>query len=340
MSELGLLREVGAGRGPSDDELAEARSHARHRLRAAIAREQQPGLWARLHDALVVQRAAVAGVAAAVAAVVVVGVAITALRPPAATARLDRLAVVAERAQQPLPTGAEALYVRAQVTELTQEPLSNGDLLSFLAVRRIERWFGAEGQLRVRTVFEAPIFFRPGDEAAFDEAGLATLYGEGVTSDETFEQVGADELAVADLPTDPGELRARMLADLDAAGNASLLRPVRMLELGASLLQAPDATPALRAAALRVLAEEDGVDVTEAETPDGSVVEVSVSYETEAARFVRSLLFEAATSHLAKSSLLARDALPGGVPAGTVIRLRINAPGVTVASLEAVPADG
>lgn len=340
MSDLDLLRAVGADEG-NDAELARARSHAQDRLRAAIAREhQRMGPLARARRSLRLRPSLLAGAAAAIVAVVAAAVALPALRPPAATARLDRLAVVAEGAQQPVPTAEGFVYTRSRAELLVQDVGPDGMAITFVAHQRIERWLDSAGLLRVRTVYGAPTFPSPEDRAAFEAAGLDGSYGEGVVEDGVFEPAQLPETARA-WSTDPETLRKEMLAELVAGGDRDVPRPARMLELGAALLQAPGTRADLRAAVLRVLAGEDGVQTAAATTASGApAVEAKVSYKRDGIGYERRLTFDAGTAQLVEQSLVALDELPGGLPPGTMLRRIVNEPSLQVPSLQAPPTSG
>ncbi len=341
MSELALLRSVGAEGGPSDADVEEARSRAQRRLRVAIAREQvgpvrraPPRPWLAWRPSLLV------GAAAALVMVVAAAVALSALRPPAATARLDRLAVVAEGAQQSARTGDGFVYTSSDVAALVQQVAPGGDVITFVAHQRIERWRDLDGRLRVRTTFGAPTFLSVADEESFAAAGLDVYYGEGVVEDATFEPTQVLDIARS-WSTDPDGLRSEMLGELEAAGDTDVAQPARLLELGAALLASPGAEADLRAAVLRVLAAEDGIESADAATASGEPgVAVMVEYDDDGITYERRLVFDTATAQLVEQRLVALDPLPGGLPAGTVLRHQVDDPSVRVSSFGSPPTTG
>ncbi len=341
MSELGLLRSVGAEGGPSDAQLEEARSRAHQRLRSAIAREKPgAGRTARARRALAFRSALLAGAAAALVIGVGAALALSALRPPAATARLDRLAVVAEGAQQPAPTAGAFVYTRSQVDAVVLQVGPDGDAITFETHQTIERWRDAAGRMRLRTTFDEPTFPSAEDREAFEAAGLAADYGAGVVEETDFEPAQLPATARR-WSTDPDALRDEMLRELDSAGDTEVARPARLLELGAALLASPGAEADLRAAVLRVLAAEEGIETAPATTPAGEPgVAVMVEYEEAGAAFERRLVFDEATALLVEQRFVALDDQPGALPAGTVLRVQVNEPSMRVASLGAPPATG
>ncbi len=343
MTELELLRRVGAHAEPSPEQVEAAAATALTRLRAAIADEvgsaaagsQQPGPVRRWWDTLGASPLALAGAAAfTIAVVAAVSLTLTTLRPRPATAGLDQLAAAAESADEPAPSAGEFVYTRSEVSSVVQEVVG-GEVISFLRPQTVERWLNADGQLRIRRSSGAPRFFSADAEAAFQAAGLDAAYAAGTVDDNVFEPAQVPETRLADWSTNPAELREQMVADIAPGATAGLPRPARMLELGTSLLQATGASAELRAAVLRVLADEAGIQ--SATAADGSVVTVSVAYERDGRGFTHEVLFEADTSHIVQESVVATDDLPGGIPAGTVMRSRVNEPSVRVPSIEAPP---
>ena len=274
---------------------------------------------ARLHSGLR-RRWVVAGgvVTAGAAAAVVVGVVLPTGSPGgpsrAEAAIVHRLAIIAGHRG---PAVGPTQYAYISVAEEQTPDPGEGPIPGRVRVGNVDRdqfeqWTAPGGAIWVRHT-------ATGTGGCLDAEGPVA----GSSADGNYEDLSAAELAV--LPTDPHRLAAYL--DAHPTGDNRGSRN-RFMAVG-DLVRTGLASPALRAAALDVLAETDGITVTAAVTDDHGRPAVRVDHAGDHG-FTDALFFDPATSsvleerstkngsdwHYAgvvlESSVV--DALPAGVP--------------------------
>jgi hypothetical protein len=296
-----LLRKLVGDPVPTDDE--RARSLASFE-RAMAAVDQRPRAEPSWRFAL-----------AAVGLAVVAGVAFIVLSTKsAAAAELLEVARLVETSD-PLeaPDGA-FVYTQSDTSALMRVPsdglggASNGqDLYYRLPVHR-ESWIGDEGTLQlVITPFE-PIFFADADRVLYFEQGIdrqdAIGETEVVVLSDAFDTVWA---------TDQSELDAQIRGMLPPES----ARPMNIdyLDIALQVIRESPASPATRAAALRLMSDVDGLELTDEaqgvpgfqiEFEDNSVL-VRWTFAIDDAGFLR----KEARTNLTEETV-------SGIPAGAV----------------------
>lgn len=309
MDPLDRIAALGVAVLPRPDEVADARND----LFAAIRQEREAAATRPR------RRFAVPALAGAlVAAVIAIAVVVT-VRPPAAVAVLENLAVVAER--QPDLELSEGSYVLASSTQTALNEVDLGDSsMAFLLPEIRDVWVAPDGSRIVRRTIEEPIFFDPADAARFEAAGLTEELGIGEVITDRFGPLD-DGLDPSLFPLDPTVLDAtlRELVADDPRGTGPAI-----VELAGDLLVETDAEPELRAALIRVLARTESVDVVRTE----DVIDVAAVFDVDGRRVQTSLRFDADTSALVLRREVALDGFPdSGIPPGTsIIETRFSAP--------------
>ncbi len=193
------------------------------------------------------------GISGAVAAsIAIAAVAWTLRQPASATASLDRLADHA-RQQEALVAGGGYLYSR--ITEFALVGVN--DLPPVLVPRTFETWVRPNGSGRRVVTTGQPKFFSADDRARWVKAGRPTLAETGVVS----VQVAPGDLSGADLgalSTDPPTLLRQLR---ERAAGQEQPGSYGVLERAREVMVDPGASPRLRSAVLRAIAQIDGLEI-------------------------------------------------------------------------------
>lgn len=304
-----LLREATGSPEPTESDYL----HGRRMLNAAIAAETRTSAGLSRVGSWLPR---VAAIGASFVVVVAIGIAISLVRPQPVTA-LGELANVAEQVERTAPADGEALYSRSSQTALmVREGADFGfpelGTVGYLVPRNVETWI-SDGTWRVSRATLQPIFFDPEVERAYFEAGLDAQDGIGLTVEDTFS--APDQIVdERNWPTTPGLLRQALESYVSNEGS-STADDHRVVELAAVLLRETNASPELRAAAIRVLEDLD-VDVTE--RSDGQGVSVGFEYVNVVPR-MRVIEFDADSNLIREYEKLLEDDVELGIPAGTIV---------------------
>lgn len=257
----------------------------------------------------------------AVAVLVIVAVIGTQfVRPTTAFAALNEVATVAERLDPLVVPPGQAVYVRSERTDLVQFagedfPGMEAPVLSLLVPQVREVWVRAGGGRRIAVTAAPPVFFDAAGEAAFSGSAAeeSLAIGRTVTTELAAPEV---DLPLDTLATDPELLRAQIL-ELNAAEESGRSETVKLFETATALLRETAASPALRGAAVRVLAAlDDAVEVTS----DEASVTVAIDYEIDGFAYTRSIRLDRATSALVGEMVVLVDGdAEAGVPPGTAL---------------------
>ncbi len=307
--DLQLIRELADRSDAPETEVIDAR----RMLQQAIAAEKSPPRrsWLpRLVPAL--------GAVAVLVVVAIIGTQF--VRPTTAFAALNEVASVAERLDPLVVPPGDAVYVRSERTDLVQFagedfPGIDAPVLSLLLPQVREVWVRAGGGRRIAVTAAAPFFFDPAAEAAFSGSAAeeSLAIGRTMTTELAAPEV---DLPLDTLAPDPELLRVQIL-ELNAAEDSGRSDTVKLFETAAALLRETAASPALRAAAVRVLASlGDAVEVTS----DEASVTVAVAYEVDGLTYTRSIRLDRATSALVGEVVVLVDGdAEAGVPPGTAL---------------------
>jgi hypothetical protein len=290
---------------------------SRRALQAAIAQAKQQGRTRR--PVLGRRGALVSGLVGSVAVVIVaVALLVSQLgQPTAAEAAFGEIARVAEVVDPlTIPAQQYAYTLYEQTAEGTVPAEAFDGLrdqpMTYLGSLTREMWVGADGTVQMRTTAHAPQFFSAEDEADYYAAGLDVRDGIGKTVTETF--TGVVSIANSrDWPTEPDALRGTIVSLLPESDERP--RPVQILDSALDLVREPDTPPALRAAALRVIAGL-GLDLSD-RTDDGGAT-FTITYDTPE-RTTWSITIDGA-GHLRHESMTLLDGdATYGIPPGTVV---------------------
>lgn len=248
-----LLRSVFPPAQPTNTELTHTEQAFRSRIQPPPRRSSFSAGWK--------PRTTLAVVVALTVVIALVGLQL--VRPTAATAGLLEIAQAARLVEPAdIPAGSFA-YTRSDATVLAVVPEDAigdaGGPLAYLLPAEREIWTGDDGFVQLRTTNHTPIFFRPDDRQRYDAAGLDHIDRVGETMTQTV--TGATGiLDERDWPTDPDQLRATIRSlTLDPTAEDVLTTAI-------ALIRETQATPALRAAAIEVIAAIDGIELVEATT--------------------------------------------------------------------------
>jgi len=198
--------------------------------------------------------------AAAVAAVIVgTSVILQTARVSPAAATLEEIARAAEATDPLTITDADFLYTRSETQARSEVPKAGlGDVpyerdsLVYLLSSTRETWFGSDDTVQIRTTVHDASFLTDEDEVAYYAAGLDQQDNLGRTDTLTVLDPGGDEW-----PTVPALLdqtiRERM------AQERGLPETVEYLSVALNIIREAYISPELRAAALRLIADLDGL---------------------------------------------------------------------------------
>lgn len=197
---------------------------------------------------------ALAGVAIFAVAAMMIG---SVLTPAPVTALGDLAAVVEEVA--PVVADGEVLYTESRETSIStlegsEIGLPDREFVAYLLPLVTERWT-SDSTVTERTTVGRPQFFSPEVEAAYRSSGQAAVDGVGEVRVVTY-PLSQSDFGIRDWPTDDDGLLAAMRSYVsNEGGDAS--EAASVLALAGTLSRDPGATPELRAALLRVLADLD-----------------------------------------------------------------------------------
>lgn len=253
------------------------------------------------------------------------------VRPPAAKAALDEMAVAARLVDPLTIRDQQYAYVRSETLTLGVVPTDafNGQRnhpLAYFLPATLETWMSAEGTVQLRTTVGAPQFFTSTDETDYYTAGLDVIDGVGATTTETFENV-TSLLDERTWPTTPGDLETALRQALPQEYD----RPesVEILDLALDLIRLPSTTPSLRAAALHVIANL-GLTLIE-RTQDGGGT-FSVTYDKPYPVSITFTIDGNGQLRDESEALLSGDATLG-IPPNTIISEQAHGPVQLVANL-------
>lgn len=206
---------------------------------------------------------------------------------------LERAAAAA--AVRSTPVAAQP-YTYLETRQLATETKSRGGR-SWSAVRRITRqeWVGWDGSGRLRVVTAPERFTTPADRAEWEAAGRPRAFGLGTErrSEDRWIETGLLDTGVEELPTGTATLAAR-LRDEARADHAGIPVPAAILDLVATDLRSPAASPGLRQALYRAAALTPGIEylgpMADPEGRRGVGIGVTGSYRGVPARFA--LIFD------------------------------------------------
>ncbi len=211
---------------------------------------------------------------ATVAALVVGFVAASSLRPPPAQGVLLEIARAAEQ-MDPLaiPEGQYA-YTSSRRTDLGVtglEPFPHRSTrIAYLIPKDRQNWISQEGVAQIITTVGEPMFFREADEVDYYAAGYDLFDEVGQTVTETLSNT-TSILMERTWPTDPAELRDVIVGLIRE--DSERPKDVDILEKALDLIREVGPSPALRAAAIAVIA---GLDLTiEDESPGQTMFSIS-----------------------------------------------------------------
>lgn len=190
---------------------------------------------------------------ASAAAIIIVSLAVTSLRPTSAQAALLQIAVAAERTDPLMIPPGQYAHTRSEAVNLAITPSSaeRPNSIAYLLSTTREVWISSAGITHITTATDRPTFFDPGDEAAYYAAGYDKVDGVGDTVTETFE--GATTiLTERSWPTVPEQLQDTIVELIPANHERPL--DVEILDIALDLIREVGPDPALRAAAVQVIA--------------------------------------------------------------------------------------
>lgn len=134
------------------------------------------------------------------------------------------------------------------------------DLLVYQAHSTRETWYGTQGTVQIRTTNHQPTFFTETDEEAYYAAGLDQQDQINQTITTT------DTQPIEEWPSDPEQLDHAIRNQM--ATDRGLPETVEYLDVAFDIIGESFATPDVRAAALRLVAELDGLQFI-GEEPEG-----------------------------------------------------------------------
>lgn len=252
----------------------------------------------------------------ALAATMVLAVgALVATRPSAAQAALLEIAEAAQLAEPlTIPSGQYA-YTRSVGVNLgvTVVPFDSptGERIAYLLPTERQMWTSATGVVQLISTVDEPIFFTATAETAYYAAGIDAIDRVGQTNTQTFTNA-TTILSERNWPTDPADLRETIEALLPAGYERPI--EVEILDIALDLLREAGPEPALRAAAVAVIAS---LDSTVVEVSDGAPT-FAISYtQPEAATVTFTINGQ---GHLLAEAMIDRDGDPSlNIPPGTIV---------------------
>lgn len=240
-----LLRAVAGIPTPTADH--------RQRAKDAYLRATRPPLSPALRRHRLRRPVALTAIAATI---IIVGIAFSSLRPTAAQAALLQIAEAAGQIDSlTIPPGQYA-HTRSEAVNLAFTSTSPDDPnpIAYLLPTTRQLWISSTGITHIIATTGRPTFFDLADEAAYVASGYETLDNVGQTVTETLEG-SATILTERTWPTDPEPLRETIVALIPATHERPL--DVEILDLALDLIREVGPEPALRAAAVQVIATLD-----------------------------------------------------------------------------------
>jgi hypothetical protein len=255
------LRQMVGNPQPTDAD----RQHTRRILAAAIRSDTRPARPARHWFATP------AFVASSLVVVLIAAITVQVLRPTPVQAALAEIAAAAQKADPLTIPDQQYAYRHTEAVNLVVvpddafEPGHRDTPLAYLLPTVREEWIGTDGTVQLRTTANTPTFFTPEDESDYLQAGLDQTDNIGQTITETFGNV-TSILDDRTWPTDPDQLETALTAMTPAGSETP--ETVDIFNLALAFIRQPDTPPALRSAALGVIAR---LDLTLSEhTSDGT----------------------------------------------------------------------
>ena len=205
-------------------------------------------------------RRAPLGIAAVLATAVIAVAVVVMQQPPEVELPTVRVALLqaaetAERAEFPAPPLGQFLYSRTEAREPFTASGGEGTWTAWIPVLR-ESWIASDGSGRIREVPGDPVFPGPADRAGWRAAGKPRIQGR--VSDRIVPPGTFAPAVEAEKATDAQRLSSALLAT-DVASD--LPESQRLFVAASDLLSAPLASPTLRSALYRVLANLDQVEL-------------------------------------------------------------------------------
>lgn len=283
-----------------------SREWSRGVLRRAMARERRRAR--RIRRLL---RAAVAGT---------VVFAVFSMVPGAVSPDVVPLLTMAETAEAEVSSTAAPggyWYSRTEEIRLVEVPerlLPAGrEEFRFLLPSVHETWFSESEPVRRSVTVGRPRFLAAGDEQAFRDAGLGSVYldgGAGPIGDRFPDPTAPVPAAIEEAVDDGREALLRALREQVA--EESSVRGAEMLRLTAGLVYRFAADPGRRSTVLRAMADLPGIEVAEGE----GTVDVSVDFVDGGRPLRLSYRFDPASAHLVAETLVV---LAGRLEVGSIL---------------------
>jgi hypothetical protein len=292
-------------------------THADERLEPS--RSAWAGHWLGVPK-LVLAPAALAAVAAIV--VLLIGPALGGGGSNRLAAALHDAAAAAET--QSSPAGGRP-YTYLQTREIAMHT-SDADERSWNVLESTtrEEWVTRDGAGRLRVVVAPSRFVGSGDRDEWEGAGRPEFLalGFGPRTEDRWLAAGMLRRSVADLPTDPAALAARLRREAEADQGEAPTRAVT-LELIAEDLRDPGASPALRRALFEAVQRVPGIEYLGEKTdPEGRTgVAVGVTGPTVSGPRLYSLIFDPDTSQVLASETTSLAPADAGGP--TLVRAMV-----------------
>lgn len=271
---------------------------------------------------------AAAGVAAVATAVLVLIFGLTGSRDGGSehglAAALDRAAAAAASRSQ--ATSAPYTYLKTREVSLSANSRDRRSWEVLQSTTR-EEWVTHDGAGRLRIVDEPARFVGSGDRAEWEGAGEPTFLALGFSrrTEDRFLDAGMLRGSVAELPTDPAALAARLRARAEVEPG-ELSPAAATLQLIAEDLRDPGASPAFRGALFAAAARVPGISyLGEKADPAGRRgVAVGVPATAAGGPALYSMIFDPATSRVLATEMTSR--VPSGAtgrPGHRLLRARV-----------------
>lgn len=319
------LRRVAGQPTPSEDD----RRLGADRLAEAIAAEQIP--QPRRRYRLTVGWAIGFGV-------LLVGllVAVETISPTPTEAAIEEIAKAAEETDPLTIPPQQFGYTKSEMTALAIVPAEalrdieyEREFLVYLLPTIRETWIGSEGAAQLRTTNQPPIFFSEADEDAYYAAGIDGQDAIGETTTLTT----TDRPTTPDWPTDPAALDQAIRQA--AVSDRGLSETVEYLDVALDILREPFATPQLRAATLRLIAQLPDLELVD--TAGDESFTFTIEYRDQDVE-TRQTFTLGDQGHLLTEEIRILDPNPRfGIPADSAIFAANHTPATIVADLSTTP---
>ncbi|MBS1891315.1 MAG: CU044_5270 family protein [Actinobacteria bacterium] len=268
---------------------------------------------------------AAAGVAAVAAAVLVLILGLAGSRDGGdehgLAAALDRAAATAASRSQ--ATGAPYTYLKTREVSVSATAADRRSWEVLQSTTR-EEWVTHDGAGRLRIVDDPARFVGSGDRAEWEGAGEPTFLALGFSrrTEDRFLDAGMLRGSVAELPTDPAALAARLRARAEVEPG-ELSPAAATLQLIAEDLRDPGASPAFREALFAAAERVPGISyLGEKADPAGRRgVAVGVPATAAGAPALYSMIFDPGTSRVLATEMTSRA--PAGRPGSRLLRARV-----------------